>query len=529
MFEDPPKCWLHKQGNFIVSFFPEGVEGGKDYGFFYLPAINEEYGKPYLVAGDLMAMFNDRDEVRAVMEFFTKGESLKEWMAAGGGLSPHKDASLDWYGDNIERGIAALVAEANSVRFDGSDLMPGEVGAGSFWKGMTDFFAGVADMDTVMDEIDASWPSGEMMEEEAMEEGEVVEVTFWHAYATGSAEETALGKVLEQAAVDLPQYKINVLQIPFNDIFNKYRTDVAAGGGPDMFIAPNDSLGDDARAGLIADITELAAGKLDAFTPLSVEGMSVEGVLYGIPESLKAVAFWYNKELLPEPPATTDDLKALMEGGTPVSISFGCYHHWGFYGSYGGEIFDADWNVVAGEGIADAVGYLNDLYQISKENGWPKNDSDGLAPFSEGSVVAITNGNWAMGDYQNALGDNLAVAPLPDGPGGASNPLLGVDGFYFSPNSLNPEAALDVALYLTGEFAQGVMMNESGHVPANTGVEVTDPLMLGLLEAFETGYVRPQVPELGLYWSNFCGTDEVFEVGTPAADWVTTATENANK
>jgi len=84
MFEDPPKCWLHKQGNFIVSFFPEGVEGGKDYGFFYLPAINEEYGKPYLVAGDLMAMFNDRDEVRAVMEFFTKGESLKEWMAAGG-------------------------------------------------------------------------------------------------------------------------------------------------------------------------------------------------------------------------------------------------------------------------------------------------------------------------------------------------------------------------------------------------------------------------------------------------------------
>ncbi|MBL6983771.1 MAG: carbohydrate ABC transporter substrate-binding protein, partial [Anaerolineales bacterium] len=118
MFEDPPKCWLHKQGNFIVSFFPEGVEGGKDYGFFYLPSIDDAYGKPYLVAGDLMAMFNDRPEVRAVMEFFTHGEALKEWMAAGGGLSPHKDASLDWYGDNIERGIAALVADATSVRFD---------------------------------------------------------------------------------------------------------------------------------------------------------------------------------------------------------------------------------------------------------------------------------------------------------------------------------------------------------------------------------------------------------------------------
>jgi len=158
MFEDPPKCWLHKQGNFITSFFPAGVEAGKDYDFFYLPPIDPQYGKPYLVAGDIMAMFNDRPEVRAVMEFFTKGESVKAWLQAGGALSPHNDAQLDWYGDDIERGIAALVKEATSVRFDGSDLMPGEVGAGSFWKGMTDYFSGAADMDTVLKEIDASWP-----------------------------------------------------------------------------------------------------------------------------------------------------------------------------------------------------------------------------------------------------------------------------------------------------------------------------------------------------------------------------------
>ena len=37
MFEDPPGCWLHKQGNFITGFFPEGTEAGVDYDFFYLP------------------------------------------------------------------------------------------------------------------------------------------------------------------------------------------------------------------------------------------------------------------------------------------------------------------------------------------------------------------------------------------------------------------------------------------------------------------------------------------------------------
>jgi arabinogalactan oligomer/maltooligosaccharide transport system substrate-binding protein len=359
---------------------------------------------------------------------------------------------------------------------------------------------------------------------------EVIEVTFWHAYGTGSAEEVTLAKILEQAKTDLPQYKINVLQVPFNDIYNKYRTDVAAGGGPDMFIAPNDDLGNDARAGLIADITDLAAGKLGAYAPLSVDGMSVEGKLYGIPESLKAVAFWYNTDLLPEAPKTTAELQALMEGGTAISLSYGCYHHYGFFGAFGGEIFDANWKVVADQGgVADAMDYLNGLYKISIANGWPKNDSDGLAPFTEGKVAAITNGNWAMGDYKTALGDKLAVAPLPSGPGGPANPMLGVDGFYFSPNSTNMAAALDVALYLTGQNAQLLMMNEAGHVPARTDVEITDPLIQGLVDAFTTGFVRPQVPQLGLYWSNFCGTDEVFEKGVPAADWVASGTENANK
>jgi arabinogalactan oligomer/maltooligosaccharide transport system substrate-binding protein len=354
------------------------------------------------------------------------------------------------------------------------------------------------------------------------------EVTFWHAYGTGSAEEIALTAVLAQAAIDMPQYHINVLQVPFNDIYNKYRTDVAAGGGPDMFVAPNDSLGDDARAGLIADITDLVSGKLNDYAPLSVEGMSTGGKIYGVPESLKAVVFWYNKSLLATPPATTAELQTLMEGGTPVAITFGCYHLWGFYSDFGGQIFDSNYKVVAGQGIVDAMTYLNTLYQIAKTNSWPKTDSDGLAPFSEGTVAAITNGNWAMGDYKTALGDNLGVAPLPAGPSGVASPMLGVDGYYINPNSTNKEAAIDVALYLTGAVAENIMMG-AGHVPAITTATVTDPLLQGLQAAFMNGYVRPQVPQLGLYWSNFCGMDQVFEAGIPAADWVATGTANANK
>jgi alpha-glucoside transport system substrate-binding protein len=158
MFDDPPKCWLHKQGNFITSFFPEGLTAGVDYDFFYLPGIDPAYGKPVLVAGDVWSMFNDRPEVRALMAWFTTGEHLKSWLQSGGTISPHKDSNLDWYGNDIERGVAKIIQDATSVRFDGSDLMPGEVGAGSFWKEMTAYISGSIDLDTALEDIDASWP-----------------------------------------------------------------------------------------------------------------------------------------------------------------------------------------------------------------------------------------------------------------------------------------------------------------------------------------------------------------------------------
>ena len=43
-------------------------------------------------------------------------------------------------------------------RFDGSDQMPGEVGANSFWKEMTAWITGQSTTDT-LDHIESSWPS----------------------------------------------------------------------------------------------------------------------------------------------------------------------------------------------------------------------------------------------------------------------------------------------------------------------------------------------------------------------------------
>jgi alpha-glucoside transport system substrate-binding protein len=158
MFDDPPKCWLHRQANFITSFFPTGKVAGEDYAFFYFPPVDPAYGKPFLIAGDMMAMFNDRPEVRALMEYFTVPESASGWLEGGGALAAHQTATPDMYGVEMERGIAELVQQAESFRFDGSDLMPFEVGQGSFWEHISSYVAGSEDLDTAMKAIDATWP-----------------------------------------------------------------------------------------------------------------------------------------------------------------------------------------------------------------------------------------------------------------------------------------------------------------------------------------------------------------------------------
>ena len=157
MFQNPPKCWLHRQGNFITSFFPKEAKPGVDYDFFYLPPMDPQYGKPFLIAGDLIPQTQDRPEVRAVMQYFSTGER-GGWLAGRRRARPAERRAARMVRQRRRGTIAAWRAEATTLRFDASDLMPGEVGSGSLWKGMTDYFSGAADLDTVLKQIDASWP-----------------------------------------------------------------------------------------------------------------------------------------------------------------------------------------------------------------------------------------------------------------------------------------------------------------------------------------------------------------------------------
>ncbi|WP_419909131.1 ABC transporter substrate-binding protein [Hoeflea sp.] len=157
LFESPPQCYMHRQASFVPAFFPDDVEFGVDADFFYFPAYeSKDLGSPVLGGGTLMAITNPSEASSALMEFFQLPLAHEIMMAQTGFLTPHKGVNLEAYLNDTLRKQGQILIDATTFRFDGSDLMPGGVGAGSFWTGMVDYTGG-EDAQVVADEIQASW------------------------------------------------------------------------------------------------------------------------------------------------------------------------------------------------------------------------------------------------------------------------------------------------------------------------------------------------------------------------------------
>lgn len=157
LFTSPPQCYMHRQASFIPAFFPEGTVVGQDADFFYFPAYaSKDLGKPVLGAGTVWAITNDSPGAEALIKFLETPEANEIWMARGGFLTPLKGVDTSVFGDPTLAKMNDILLNATTFRFDGSDLMPGAIGAGAFWTGMVDYVGGKSAQD-VADGIQAAW------------------------------------------------------------------------------------------------------------------------------------------------------------------------------------------------------------------------------------------------------------------------------------------------------------------------------------------------------------------------------------
>ena len=161
-----PGCFMHRQASFIPSFWPEAnqAEAGIETTVFPFPVIDASLPKAALGAGDMWGAFNDRDATKAVAEYMLSAEfhAAAAAMPNNARLSAHTGFDTSLYSKDINRILGTIIADAlaaDAFRFDASDLMPPEVGAGSFWKEMMNLAVeGPGYIDTALANIDTSWP-----------------------------------------------------------------------------------------------------------------------------------------------------------------------------------------------------------------------------------------------------------------------------------------------------------------------------------------------------------------------------------
>ena len=158
------KCGMHRQASFYAANWPEGTKVAEDGDVFafYLPTISDEFGAPVLGGGEFVAAFDDRPEVQAFQTYLSSDVWVNEKAKAtpdGGWVSANKGLDVANLTSPIDQLSATILQDPEAVfRFDGSDQMPGAVGAGSFWKEMTAWITGQSDEET-LSKIEKSWPA----------------------------------------------------------------------------------------------------------------------------------------------------------------------------------------------------------------------------------------------------------------------------------------------------------------------------------------------------------------------------------
>ena len=343
------------------------------------------------------------------------------------------------------------------------------------------------------------------------------QIVIWHAYR--GAERTAFEKVVEQFNRDhAGKITASTLAVPYDAMADKITAAVPRGKGPDVFIYAQDRLGGWIEAGNTIEPIDfyLDPAVTKRFLPSTLQAMTYQGTVYGLPLNYKVIAQIYNKKLVPEPPKTTGELVRVAKKITdPATGRFGLvywysdfYYHAPLMNAFGGGVFGPD-----GKPVLDSPANVKSLELVMKwletDKILPAEPSTALitALFNGGKAGIVFSGPWFLGEIAPEIDYGLALLPKVDEADGAPmRPWITVEGVYIAAPSKHKEAAYELLTYLTDQPAAKVLALEGRQTPANAAVYsdpkvAADPELTLFRKQVEVGIPMPNVPEMTMVWS----------------------------
>lgn len=158
VFSNSPQAAMVVIGDFAPGVVTDNpLEPVTGYNVFDFPSI--EGSAPVVVGGgDLFVNFKQSEAATAFLEFLATPEAAEIRAEGGGFSSPNKKLDPSVYADDVARATATSITEAETFRFDLSDLQPsafgGTPGQGLF-KEFSDFVKNPNDIDGITQQMEA--------------------------------------------------------------------------------------------------------------------------------------------------------------------------------------------------------------------------------------------------------------------------------------------------------------------------------------------------------------------------------------
>lgn len=339
-------------------------------------------------------------------------------------------------------------------------------------------------------------------------------LTLW-ADETRIAAFKELGKQFKETS----GVTLDVVQKPTADISKDLVAQAGSGQGPDLVVTAHDGLGNLVQNGVISPVD--FASKADAFNPVAVQAVTLNGKVWGMPYALENIGLVRNNKIVQDTPDTLD--KLIEQGRSagskyPLLVEQGDqgdpYHMYPIQTSFGAPVFQMKGDEYTTElGMAGPEGeaFAEYIKKLGKE-GIVSGDIGGEQAkqlFLDGKSPYMITGPWNTSEFKKA-GMDISVLPIPSAGGKPSAPFVGAQVVFVSSKSKNALMANQFVEFIGTKEAQDKLYELGGRVPAlkESADAVKDDLINGFNEAGKDGQPMPAIPEMNAVWEFWGNTQK---------------------
>ncbi len=293
--------------------------------------------------------------------------------------------------------------------------------------------------------------------------------------------------------------------------------DVAAAA--DVYMFANDQMPILVDAGALSKLGGTTVDNLKEQQEESmIASVTYNDAIYGIPFTSNTWFMYYDTSKYSEDEVKSLDTMMAKDLGSGVTnFAFPLDNSWyiaSFYYAAGCTLFGDGTDAAAGcdfdneNGVA-VTKYLVDLAGNKKFS--CEKEGSSIAKFSEGKLGAYCSGSWDAAAIKDALGENFGVTKIPtiniNGVDGQMKSFAGSKAIGVNPQCKDPEVAVALAAYLSGEECQAIRFATRGIAPTNKTVvasaEVQADVVVNAqnLEIKEASVVQSMLSEMGTYWT----------------------------